>query len=176
MGDGKDTRHQDLVQAIGDRTKGYLVDELDIAVDGIQVEMGDVKRCKLRDMTSILAIEADIQMLVAFSFDRDLAERIFIASTEGLEISAAEEEMMRDETLTEMINIIVGNAMQELAVAEGAIPISPPITIGEAKNITRHRNATFYTLDIATADGLMSIHFIGPKNLFDLNLNYVEKG
>ena len=45
----------------------------------------------------------------------------------------------------------------------------------EAKNITRNKGATFYTLDIETDSGMLSIHFIGPKELFDLNLNYVEK-
>jgi CheY-specific phosphatase CheX len=168
-------RHNRLIQAIGDRTVGYLRDELNIPVLRTTVNMRDVKRMQLLHLTSILAVEADIRMLVAFSFDRGLAERVFVASTEGLKIAEDEQEMMREETVAELINIIVGNAMAELASKGTAIPISPPIIISGAKNITRHKGATFYTLDIVSDSGMLSIHFIGPKELFDLNLNYVEK-
>lgn len=170
-----DGRHNLLVQAIGDRTIGYLREELGIPVLGTTTNMGEVKRMELRYLTSILAVEADIRMLIAFSLDQDLAERVFIVSTEGLEIDEDEQEMMREETITELINIIVGNAMADLAAKGTTIPISPPIVINEAKSITRHKGATFYTMDITTDIGKMSIHFIGPRELFDLNLDYVEK-
>ena len=175
MSDVHDDRHSRLVQAIGDRTVGYLKDELEITVRGTTAHMQDVKRMQLLHLTSILSVEADIRMLIAFSFDREMTERVFLASTEGLEIADDEQEMMREETVAELINIIVGNAMADLASMGTVIPISPPIIINEAKNITRNKGATFYTLDIITDSGMLSIHFIGPKELFDLNLNYVEK-
>ena len=175
MSNTEDDRHSRLVQAIGNRTVSYLRDELNIPVRGTTVNMRDVKRMQLMHLTSILAVEADIRMLIAFSFDRELTERVFTASTEGLEIAEDEQEMMREETVAELINIIVGNAMADLASMGTVIPISPPIIINEAKNITRNKGATFYTLDIVTDSGMLSIHFIGPKELFDLNLNYVEK-
>jgi len=175
MNNAQDDRHSRLVQAIGKRTVGYLRSELGIPVQGATVHMQDVKRMQLLHLTSILSVEADIRMLIAFSFDRELTERVFTASTEGLEIAADEQEMMREETVAELINIIVGNAMGDLAAKGTVIPISPPIIISEAKNITRSKGATFYTLDIVTESGMLSIHFIGPKELFDLSLNYVEK-
>ena len=175
MSKAEDDRHSRLVQAIGDRTVSYLKNELTIPVRGTEVHMRDVKRMQLLHLTSILSVEADIRMLIAFSFDRELTERVFIASTEGLEITEDEAEMMREETVSELINIIVGNAMADLAATGTIIPISPPIIINEAKNITRNKGATFYTLDIVTDSGMLSIHFIGPKELFDLSLNYVEK-
>lgn len=175
MNHAQDDRHSRLVQAIGDRTVGYLRNELKIPVQITTVHMRDVKRMQLLHLTSILSVEADIRMLIAFSFDRELTEGVFIASTEGLEIADDEQEMMREETVAELINIIVGNAMGDLASAGTIIPISPPIIISEAKNITRNKGATFYTLDIVTDSGMLSIHFIGPKELFDLSLNYVEK-
>lgn len=175
MTKAEDDRHNRLVQAIGDRTVDYLKDELGITVQVETVNMQDVKRMQLLHLTSILAVEADIRMLIAFSFDRELTDRVFVASTEGLEIAEDEEEMMREETVAELINIIVGNAMADLESRGTAIPISPPIIISEAKNLTRSKGATFYTLDLVAGTGRLSIHFIGPKELFDLNLNYVEK-
>ncbi|MBU4176636.1 MAG: chemotaxis protein CheX [Desulfurivibrionaceae bacterium] len=175
MSNAQDDRHSRLVQAIGKRTVGYLRSELGIPVQRATVHMQDVKRMQLQHLTSILSVEADIRMLIAFSFDRELTERVFTASTEGLEIADDEQEMMREETVAELINIIVGNAMGDLAAKGTVIPISPPIIISEAKNITRSKGATFYTLDIVTESGMLSIHFIGPKELFDLNLDYVEK-
>lgn len=175
MSNAMDDRHSRLVKAIATRTVSYLKDELAIPARKIMVHMRDVKRMQLLHLTSILTVEADIRMLIAFSFDKELTERVFIASTEGLEIDDDEQEVMREETVAELINIIVGNAMGDLAAKGTVIPISPPIIISEAKNITRNKGATFYTLDIVTDNGMLSIHFIGPKELFDLNLNYVEK-
>lgn len=175
MSKSQDDRHSRLVQSIGERTVAYLRDELDIPVRITTVHMRDVKRMQLQHLTSILSVEADIRMLIAFSFDLELTERVFAASTEGLEIADEEQEMMREETVAELINIIVGNAMADLAATGTVIPISPPIIINEAKNITRDKDATFYTLDIVTDSGMLSIHFIGPRELFDLSLNYVEK-
>ena len=175
MSNAANGRHNQLVQAIGDRTIAYLREDLDIPVEGTTTNMGEVMRMQLRHLTSILAVEADIRMLIAFSLDQDLVERVFVVSTDGLEIADDEQEMMREETITELINIIVGNAMADLAAKGTTIPISPPIVINEAKSITRHKGATFYTMDLTTNIGMMSIHFIGPRELFDLNLEYVEK-
>lgn len=176
MSNANNGRHLQLVQAIGDRTISYLREELGIQVQRTTMNMGEVKRMQLRHLTSILAVEADIRMLVAFSLDQELVERVFVASTEGLEIADDELEMMREETVTELINIIVGNAIADLAAKGTSIPISPPIVINEAKSITRHKGAIFYTMDLTTESGVISIHFIGPRELFDMNLEYVEKG
>ncbi len=174
MSSSEDGRHSQLVRAIGKRTVEYLKSDLHIPTRDAALHMEDVKRMQLRYLTSILAVEADIRMLIAFSFDEKLAEQIYIVSTEGLEIDDDEEEMMREEVVTELINVIVGNALSDLAASGTTIPISPPYVINEAKSITRPREATFYTLDLSTDLGVLSIHFIGPRELFDLNLDYVE--
>lgn len=175
MSNSEKGRHSQLVRAIGKRSVEYLKSDLGIPPRDVSLNMEDVKRMKLRYLTSILAVEADIRMLIAYSFDQDLAEQVFIASTEGLEIADDEQEMMREETVTELINVIVGNAMADLADKGATIPISPPYVINEAKSITRPREATFYTMDLGTDSGILSIHFIGPRELFDLNLDYVEE-
>ena len=56
MNNAEDDRHSRLVQAIGDRTVGYLRDELDIPVQGTKVHMRDVMRMQLQHLTSILSV------------------------------------------------------------------------------------------------------------------------
>ncbi|ADH85376.1 chemotaxis protein CheX [Desulfurivibrio alkaliphilus] len=163
-----------LMQAIGKRTIEYLKEELEIPVNKAYQAGEDVVRMQLRELTSILALDAEIRLLVAFSFDHDLAEKILTASAEGLQIADDERDEMREEAVAEMINIVAGNAIAGHETKGKTISITPPVVINEAKTITRHKGATFRTIQIVTGAGLMSIHFVGPKDFFTMNLDYAE--
>lgn len=163
-----------LMQAIGKRTIEFLKDELEIAVQRAGQAGDDVVRMQLRALTTILAVDAEFRLLLAFSFDEKLAEQVLHASAEGLEIADEEQAEMREEAVAEMINIVAGNAIASLASAGKTINITPPIVINEAKTITRHKGATFRTIEITTAHGMMNIHFVGPKDIFTMNLDYAE--
>lgn len=164
-----------LMQAVGKRTIGYLKEDLEIPVNKAYQAGEDVPRMQLRELTSILALDAaEIRLLLAFSFDHELADRVLTASADGLEISADERDEMREEAVGEMINIVAGNAIAGHGVGSQVIAITPPVVIKEAKSISRHKGATFRTIEVATASGMMSIHFVGPKDFFTMNLDYAE--
>lgn len=168
-------RVSQLIEAISARTIEYVHDELGILIAPMAPAPEQKMRMELRNFTAIIGVEAEIRLLIAFSFDLQLADLIFKLSTEGINIDTTEQEMMREETIAEMINIVVGNATGNLANSGSVIPITPPIVISEAKSIARHRGASFHTLELAGDTGMMSIHFVGPKDLFDLSLDYAEK-
>lgn len=163
-----------LMQAIGKRTIEYMKEELAIPVSKAHQAGDDVVRMQLRELTSILALDAEIRLLVAFSFDHGLAEQILTTSAEGLEIADDERDEMRGEAVAEMINIVAGNAIAGHEVNGKTISITPPVVINEAKSITRHKGATFRTIEVTTGAGMMSIHFVGPKDFFTMNLDYAE--
>lgn len=164
-----------LIEAVSKRTIEYFKDELGIIVTPIAPAPEQNIRMELRSLTSIIGVEAEIRLLIAFSFDKNLAEEVFCISTEGIDIDAEEREMMCEESIAELINIVVGNAAGCLTNLGTTIPITPPIVISEAKSITRHRGASFHSLELVSTHGMMSIHFVGPKDLFDLSLDYMEK-
>lgn len=168
------SRVRRLMQAIGKRTIEFLKEELEIPVNRVRQAGEDVVRMQLRALTSILALDAEFRLLVAFSFDERLAEQVLRASAAGLEITDEERAEMREEAVAEMINIVAGNAITGLAAAGKTINITPPIVINEAKTITRHKGATFRTIEITTAHGMMDINFVGPKDIFTMNLDYAE--
>lgn len=167
---GDETR---VVHLIADRAASYLTEEIGLEVRRSEIYLENIKRLQLRHITSILSVEGGVRMLVAFSFDLGLAERVFEVSTEGLDIPESERELMLEDSVAEVINVAVGNAFTNLA-SGGVISISPPIVISEAKGITRHKGADFYSADLTTECGMLSIHFVGPKELFDEQLNYAE--
>lgn len=164
-----------LIEAISTRTIEYLNDELGIVVTPIAPSTEQKIRMELRNLTAIVGVEAEIRLLIAFSFDKTLAQEVFNVSTEGMDIAAEEREMMCEESIAEMINVVVGNATGCLTNLGTSIPITPPIVISEAKSITRQRGASFHSLELDSTHGMMSIHFVGPKDLFDLSLDYMEK-
>lgn len=171
----EESRVNQLIEAISARTIEYVQDEIGILISPMAPTPEKKVRMELRNFTAIIGVEAEIRLLVAFSFDLQLADLIFKLSTEGMDIDATEQDMMREETIAEMINIVVGNATGSLTNSGTIIPITPPIVISEAKSIARHRGASFHTLELAGDSGMMSIHFVGPKDLFDLSLDYAEK-
>jgi len=106
---------------------------------------------------------------------KKLIRYIFKIYTQEIDIPADEQDHYEAETAGDIINIIVGNATQDLSPAGPLITLSPPIIITEAKQIVRAKNAQFFTVKMSTDEGVFNIFFIAPKELFDENLNYVSK-
>ncbi len=79
-----------------------------------------------------------------------------------------------EETAGEILNIIIGNALADMPKGSSVISLTPPVVLGEAKSIVRHKHAYFYTADISTDLGRMSVMCIGPEDLFTENLEYTE--
>jgi CheY-like chemotaxis protein len=97
------------------------------------------------------------------------------AFTEGLDYPAEEESMYLEETAGELLNIVVGNAADKFAPDDEVVTFSPPIVITEAKSILKNNRATFYAVEMSTTAGMLYIYIIGPKHLFDDELNYIEE-
>lgn len=68
----------------------------------------------------------------------------------------------------------MGNALADLSAQGRVIGLSPPIVISEAKSVMRHRGAKFATACLVTPHGGLNIHLIGPGELFDDTLEYLE--
>lgn len=165
-----------LVEAVSARAASFLASEADISVTDTEFYFHDVKRLNLDALTSIISVEGHLSVLFAFSLSQALAEQINLGYTKELQPTEQELEEYLEETLADMINVILGNVLTQFQLAGEAIHLSPPVVISEAKNICRNKQAKFMTSRLNTSYGVLDVYCIGPKELFDQKLNYIEEG
>ena len=64
------------------------------------------------------------------------------------------------------------NDLQE--IDDRGISMTPPVILDKAKTIRRMKNSMFYTQSMSTALGSMTISLVGPRELFETNLDYAK--
>lgn len=165
-----------LIDAVTNYSLEYLQNDMSLEVEGMEYNLQAVKSLELRHLTALVAVGGNLGLYIAFSFDEPLIKHLFSVFTDGLELDTmdASAQSYVEETAGEILNTVIGNALAELPKGESAITLTPPLVLGEAKNIVRHKQAYFYTADISTPFGRMSVLCIGPKTLFDPDLEYKE--
>ena len=163
-----------LIKRVGDLVKQFLAVEIKIKTSSINYQFHDVQRLKLKYLTSIMAVEGQLHMLFAFSFDQPLINKIMRKYTVDIDTSDIAEEEYIEETAADMINLLLGNSLKGFSISGKTIQLTPPVVITEAKTIYRNKQAMFLTADIITHQGSIQIYCIGPEKLFDSELNYIE--
>jgi CheY-specific phosphatase CheX len=163
-----------FLQALSERSVSFLRDELEIAVTVQTQHLDDVQKLDLKHLTAIMSATDNMKLYLAYSFDEALIVKAFEAYCKDLDIAADERDTYMEETAGDIINIIVGNALADLSAQGRVIGLSPPIVITEAKSVMRHRGAKFATACLVTPHGGLNIHLIGPGELFDDTLEYLE--
>lgn len=159
--------HDRLMAAIHRRLADFLAQEIGIEARQSSLEDSSVQRLDLRPVTSILSVEGNIRMMVAFSFEQPLIEHILEVYSEGIEVADDEHEIMIESTAAEVINIVVGNATADVQVPGALLSISPPVVMGDAKSITRHRGTQFSAVDLMTGAGAVKVYFVFPRERLD---------
>ena len=164
-----------FIELVGSQMLQYLETEVGINTSTISYHLYDIQRLNLNYLTSIMAVEGHLQVMFAFSFEQKLANKIMKAYTSELDICDQVTSEYIEETAADVINIVLGNTLSYFKIASNAIELTPPIVITEAKTIYRNKPAQFLTANISTISGDMQICCIGPKELFDSELNYLEE-
>ncbi len=162
-----------LFDQVEERTREYLRDEIGMEVLSVRRRVEDVRRLGLRYLTSLLAVGGDLEVYLAFTFDESLIRKICEIYTRDLE-PAEDDDVYLSETAGDMINVIVGNSLSVMSDKCPAVSLSPPVFIREGKLLTKRRHARFLMLRLLLDSGEMSIFCIGPKEIFDEQLNYRE--
>lgn len=153
----------------------YLEAEFDLAAESLPPTDGDIKELTLREMTAIIGIGGTIDLYVAFSFEDSLVQRLFEQMAEGLEIAPEEEQEMKQATVGEIVNIIMGHCTTDLQQMDSkVISITPPTVLNLVKTVPKLKNAVFHLRSLVTKHGAMDVYLIGPKELFSNSLDYIE--
>lgn len=154
------------------QTREVLSAEAVISVDGAETFDCDVMKLQLHDMTVIAGLGGPISLLIAFSFDSSLVDALYHRVTADIEVPPGEEDLYKRETAAEIVNTILGLCTCDFQNIEESIALSPPVIIEDARCIHRPKNAVFASMRIRTEKGIVSVSFIGPRELFDDHLNY----
>ncbi len=166
---------EQLTQVVTQRTIDFLSEEVAIPTIGRGLHAEDVQQLNLREFNALVSVGGTINLLIVFSFAMPLMDELFVKYTSDIDVPADKHETYREATAAEVINIIVGNCTTAMLGDESLITLSPPVVFKEAKSIYRSNGANFYAITLNTKYGCMDIDFIGPKDLFDDYLNYLEK-
>lgn len=163
-----------LIRSLLERCRSYLAEELGCPVRASSLRPDDLQRVEVAPITSMVSLGGGVNMIIAFSYDRSLLERLLELLADGMEIAEEETQTYLEDAACEIINTVVGNSTADVQIKGETIPLSPPLMITGGKSLTRHRNAKFYEADMATEFGRLKVVCIGPRELFDKSLNYVE--
>ena len=164
-----------VILSVIDRTKNYLANEVGIDVMQVSSAAGELDRLDLKEFTAIIGIGGSIGLLIAFSFPRDFADILCGRLTTGFNVTPDEIAPYRRSTVTEVANVIVGNCTADFTDFGERICMSPPVLLEETKYIHRMENAAFYSISIVTAQGTFDINLVGPWDMFNTRLEYVNE-
>lgn len=167
--------NQSIVNFILKRAQNFLTEEVFLELVSTEITCDKTNMLNLKSITAIQGINSNIGLFIAMSFDEPIITKICDVMTEGLDIPEDERQLYVEETAGEILNIIVGNATSDFQIKGNAIKVSPPIIIKDAKNVIRHKDAYFYTANLQTDVGEISLYIVGPRDLFDQTLNNKEE-
>lgn len=163
----------EILVAILSRTISFLNDEMGITVISKNPEISSPKKVELKKNTAMIATGGSVQVLITMGYDDVLLEKLMEAFLEGEEIDEEEIDEIRESVSSEVINIIVGNALTN-PIDDTVLNITPPILIYEAKSLFKHKSSKIAAATIKTNFGDMLLSIIGPKESFVNELNFKE--
>lgn len=156
------------------QTKNYLTCEAGIEVTEVKRATCDLDRLNLKQSTAVIGVGGDFGALIAFSFPEEMVDVLYDRLTAGIAVPAGEEALYRREAVTEMANIIMGNCAARFSADGGRVSMSPPVLLEESKPIPRMKNAIFDSVSMVTLHGSFDINLVGPYDMFDAHLNYIQ--
>lgn len=164
-----------IMQSIITRTRAYFEGEFAISVAEINGSGGHWDELILLDMTAIVGMGGAINLLVAFSFQQGLITAMYERMTEGLDILPDDVDMYREAAAGEVVNTILGHCTLDLQKLDRrGIVMTPPVILDRVNTIRRMKGAMIYIQRLDTALGCMTISLVGPRELFNTNLEYVK--
>lgn len=164
-----------VMQSAIARTRSHFESEYGVSVTEVESGAGDLDSLTLLDMTAIIGMGGRVNLLIAFSFQEGLINALYQRMTEDFDVQPDEIEMYREAAAGEVVNTILGHCTIDLQkLDQQGITMTPPIILDHAKTIRRMKNSMFYTQGLNTAFAHVNISLVGPRELFNTNLDYAK--
>ncbi len=164
-----------VMQSVINKSRTYFNDEYGIGIIETTSNSGDLNSLTLLDMTAIMGIGGDINLLVAFSFDYSQINFLYERMTADFEVKSDEVNTFREAAAGEVVNTILGHCTADFPKTNGrVVTLTPPIIIEHVKHIHRMKDAMFHTQTLKTDHGRMDVNLVGPCEFFISNLEYLK--
>lgn len=164
---------KDTLEPIMNRTMSFLEEDMGIAVISKAIEILSPKKVELKKNTVMIGTGGSIQVILTIGYDDLLLDKLVEAFLEGEKIDDDEKDEIRESVSCEFLNTVVGNAMTNFA-GDGVISITPPVLIYEAKSLFKYKDSKIVTATIKTDFGDMTLAAVGPRELFEKELEFKE--
>jgi CheY-specific phosphatase CheX len=161
-----------VIEVVERRTISFMKDQLGLKASAIVRRLLHKEPVVLRAMTAIVGVGSKAGLYIAYSYERSLITAMMRRYTEGLTVSADEEELYVRETASDVVNVIVGNCTADLAKRKELITLSPPVLVDGARTIQGRGETTIAAITVRFPEGELDIAFVGPRLMFDEHLNY----
>jgi len=162
-----------VVEVVERRTLDFMRDELGLTPSGVSRRLHRAEQVDLRSITAIVGVGSRAGLYVAYSYEDSLIQVMMRRYTAELSVGPDEEELYIHETASDVVNVIVGNCTEDLASRGETISLSPPVLMAGARTIQSRPEATIAVLSLQFAEGMLDLAFVGPKILFDEQLNFM---
>jgi len=153
-----------ILEALILQIKLFLSEDMGIeGVNVIETHDSDLEmsQLKLKDYTSMIAIGGKLNLMVVMSYDNQLLNHLVELFMDGEEVSKDEEQEIIDSVSGETINTIIGLALPLFPNRGKGVTMTPPITVNDATNIKKYKNAKIVSATIRTEHGDLSISALG---------------
>ena len=161
-----------VIEVVEQRTIAFMKDQLGLKAVAIQRRLLHKEPVILRAMTAIVGVGSKAGLYIAYSYEQSLIRAMMRRYTEGLTVSAQEEDLYIRETASDVVNVIVGNCTADLAKRKELITLSPPVIVDGARTIQGRSETTIAAITVRFPEGELDIAFVGPRIMFDDQLNY----
>jgi CheY-specific phosphatase CheX len=161
-----------VVQVVEQRTISFMRDQLQLVPSAVSRRLSRADTIKLREVTAMVGVGARAGLYVAYSYDDGLIRTMMRRYTAELSIAPEEEELYVRETASDIVNVIIGNCTADLAKRGETMSLSPPVLMVGARTIQIRAETVGAVLTLQFPEGVLDLVFVGPKILFDDQLNY----
>lgn len=161
-----------VLQVVEQRTISFMREQLLLVPSGVSRRLSRADNIKLREVTAMVGVGSRAGLYIAYSYDAGLIQTMMRRYTTELAIAPEEEELYTQETASDVVNVIIGNCTADLAKRGETINLSPPVLIVGARTIQIRPETIGAVLSLQFPEGVLDLVFVGPKVLFDEQLNY----
>jgi chemotaxis protein CheX len=150
-----------ILDALLMQTKLFLIEDMGIEIEHTEIIENSPDKLLLKDYTSMIGTGGKLNLMIIITYEQKILEHLVEIFMEGEEINKEEKEEIYNSVSGETINTIIGLSLPIFPNRGKGITITPPITISDASNIKKYKNAKIVTADIKTKFGSLSVSAMG---------------
>lgn len=156
------------------RTKTLLIKNFKLELIGDNSKIYCPNKLDLKSLTAMIGTGGTLSIIFAVSYEDKILEKLVKVFMSGEKILKEEFEELKESVASEIANTIIGNSLHFFPNKGRGVTITPPITITEAKSISKSKGSKIATCNIVTNFGELTINTIGPRVLFVNKFNFKE--